>query len=173
MPPPTCSTLHHKAEEESTDEMSEDEDADDNTDDDDSSSQTSKATTTTASESHNKNGAHCNCCYCEVFGPGGQTVAPVSRNYPEMRERLRLLLSKKKRKSQQQHPPPPPPVTSHSFLFRRKFEQASEASLQELDEFTKKTIPMCTEPLFHFSPRNRVCQGHKELHPRPRLHLQI
>ena len=67
-----------------------------------------QCTTTTASESHSKNGAHCNCCYCEVFGPGGQSVAPVSRNYPEMRERLRLLLSKKKRKNQQKPPPPPP-----------------------------------------------------------------
>ena len=54
------------------------------------------------------NDYNCNCCYCEVFGPGGQSVAPVSRNYPEMRERLRLLLSKKKRKNQQKPPPPPP-----------------------------------------------------------------
>ena len=51
------------------------------------------------------NGKACTCCYCEVFGHnsgvgGGQTVAPVSRNYPEMRERLRLLLSKKKKKEQ-------------------------------------------------------------------------
>ena len=64
VPPPPCSSLQ-KANDESTDEMSEDED-----EDDDTSSETSKATTTTASESHNKNGAHCNCCYCEVFGPG-------------------------------------------------------------------------------------------------------
>lgn len=73
---------------------------------------------------------HCACCYCEVFGHGGPSVAPVSRNYPEMRERLRLLLSKKKRshRAQQQgttcpgngahHPPAPqsrvpaPPTTS-------------------------------------------------------------
>jgi len=40
---------------------------------------------------------HCACCYCEVFGHGTPSVAPVSRNYPEMRERLRLLLSKKKK----------------------------------------------------------------------------
>merc|ERR1711962_445483 len=47
---------------------------------------------------------HCACCNCEVFGHGGPSVAPVSRNYPEMRERLRLLLSKKKRshRAQQQ-----------------------------------------------------------------------
>lgn len=33
----------------------------------------------------------------QVFGHGGPSAAPVSRNYPEMRERLRLLLNKKKR----------------------------------------------------------------------------
>uniref|UniRef100_A0A1B6DDP5 FAM193 C-terminal domain-containing protein n=1 Tax=Clastoptera arizonana TaxID=38151 RepID=A0A1B6DDP5_9HEMI len=41
---------------------------------------------------------HCDCCYCEVFGHGVPSVAPVSRNYQEMRERLRLLLTKKKAK---------------------------------------------------------------------------
>ncbi|XP_058803780.1 mucin-4 [Phymastichus coffea] len=41
---------------------------------------------------------HCDCCYCEVFGHGVPSVAPVSRNYNEMRERLRQLLSKKKAK---------------------------------------------------------------------------
>jgi len=72
-----------------------------------------------SSASGDKNGdKHCACCYCEVFGHGGSGGgggAPVSRNYPEMRERLRLLLSKKKRKEggnrqqqQQQHPHPPP-----------------------------------------------------------------
>merc|ERR1711971_1111241 len=119
VPPPTCSNPNQKhnsappappvqhsskGPESDTDELSEEEDDGS----DDTCSETSKCTTTTASESHSKNGAHCNCCYCEVFGPGGQSVAPVSRNYPEMRERLRLLLSKKKRKNQQKPPPPPP-----------------------------------------------------------------
>ena len=43
----------------------------------------------------------CLCCYCEMFGHGGPSAAPVSKNYPEMRERLRLLLSKKKKNKQQ------------------------------------------------------------------------
>ena len=42
----------------------------------------------------------CLCCYCEMFGHGGPSAAPVSKNYPEMRERLRLLLSKKKKNKQ-------------------------------------------------------------------------
>merc|ERR1712223_890265 len=116
VPPPTCSTLNqnqnkphqHCTKGGHTDSDTEELSEEDDDGSDDTSSETSKATTTTASESHNKNGSHCNCCYCEVFGPGGQSVAPVSRNYPEMRERLRLLLSKKKRKNQQKPPPPPP-----------------------------------------------------------------
>jgi len=53
-------------------------------------------------ESSQSGEKHCACCYCEVFGHGGGGGAPVSRNYPEMRERLRLLLSKKKRGNRQQ-----------------------------------------------------------------------
>jgi len=96
---------------------------------DDSSPEDSCSSSTSGTDKH------CACCYCEVFGHGGPSVAPVSRNYPEMRERLRLLLSKKKRghrgnncqqpqqqqqpakqnnqqqqqqpQAQQQHPPPP------------------------------------------------------------------
>lgn len=131
VPPPACSTIKNKelpkGPDDSTDEMSDN----DEEDSDDTGSETSKATTTTASESHNKNGVHCNCCYCEVFGPGGQSVAPVSRNYPEMRERLRLLLSKKKRKGQQctqQHPPPPPPPKKQEQLQTRASSASSSAS---------------------------------------------
>lgn len=39
----------------------------------------------------------CDCCYCEVFGHGVSPVAPTSRNYAEMRKRLRQRLSKKRR----------------------------------------------------------------------------
>ncbi len=65
----------------------------------------SSASSITSHGHGSTNGKACTCCYCEVFGhnsgvSGGQTVAPVSRNYPEMRERLRLLLSKKKKKEQ-------------------------------------------------------------------------
>merc|ERR1711899_46351 len=45
----------------------------------------------------------CLCCYCEMFGHGGPSAAPVSKNYPEMRERLRLLLSKKKKSKPSPH----------------------------------------------------------------------
>lgn len=37
----------------------------------------------------------CDCCYCEVFGHGSTPVAPMSRNYQEMRERLRKRLEKR------------------------------------------------------------------------------
>ncbi|VVC32864.1 Hypothetical protein CINCED_3A003595 [Cinara cedri] len=45
----------------------------------------------------------CDCCYCEVFGHGLPSMAPVSRNYQEMRDRLRNLYLLKKAK-QNVHP---------------------------------------------------------------------
>ncbi|XP_050420616.1 uncharacterized protein LOC126833365 isoform X2 [Adelges cooleyi] len=47
----------------------------------------------------------CDCCYCEVFGHGVPSMAPVSRNYQEMRDRLRNLYLLKKAK-QNVHLPP-------------------------------------------------------------------
>nr|XP_033341608.1 uncharacterized protein LOC117229303 [Megalopta genalis] len=52
----------------------------------------------TSSSAQRDSSRHCDCCYCEVFGHGVPSVAPVSRNYNEMRERLRQLLTKKKAK---------------------------------------------------------------------------
>ncbi|XP_044003434.1 putative uncharacterized protein DDB_G0282133 isoform X2 [Aphidius gifuensis] len=52
----------------------------------------------TSSSTARDNSKHCDCCYCEVFGHGVQPAAQVSRNYHEMRERLRQLLTKKKAK---------------------------------------------------------------------------
>ncbi|KAG7200591.1 hypothetical protein KM043_001150 [Ampulex compressa] len=52
----------------------------------------------TSSSAQRDSNRHCDCCYCEVFGHGVPSVAPVSRNYNEMRERLRQLLTKKKAK---------------------------------------------------------------------------
>ncbi|KAK7873317.1 hypothetical protein R5R35_011373 [Gryllus longicercus] len=69
-------------------------DAEDSSSQDDTCSERSSSTTT----STQRDSRHCDCCYCEVFGHGVPSVAPVSRNYQEMRERLRLLLTKKKAK---------------------------------------------------------------------------
>ncbi|XP_053976246.1 uncharacterized protein LOC128875001 isoform X1 [Hylaeus volcanicus] len=52
----------------------------------------------TSSSAQRDSSRHCDCCYCEVFGHGVASVAPVSRNYNEMRERLRQLLTKKQAK---------------------------------------------------------------------------
>lgn len=75
----------------------------------------------TSSSTPRDGSRHCDCCYCEVFGHGmvhqffppppcqsfsfihdslyfQPSVAPVSRNYNEMRERLRQLLTKKRAK---------------------------------------------------------------------------
>eukprot|EP00092_Neocalanus_flemingeri_P019810 GFUD01021460.1.p1 GENE.GFUD01021460.1~~GFUD01021460.1.p1 ORF type:complete len:1720 (+),score=598.38 GFUD01021460.1:69-5228(+) len=113
---PSSSSREREEDGESTEELSED-----------SSPEDSCSSSTSGADKH------CACCYCEVFGHGGPSVAPVSRNYPEMRERLRLLLSKKKRghrgsncqapkqspqqqhqqQHQHQHPPQPHPAGHH------------------------------------------------------------
>ncbi|XP_076316871.1 protein FAM193A-like isoform X1 [Tachypleus tridentatus] len=73
---------------------------------DDSCSEQSSST----SISNHRESRVCDCCYCEVFGHGMAAMAPVSRNYPEMRERLRLKLSKRKAEngvsSKKDHPEP-------------------------------------------------------------------
>ena len=61
-----------------------------------------------------------------MFGHGGSSAAPVSKNYPEMRERLRLLLSKKNKCKQQQ-----PPQQLHKIqneTFKQKVPSASSKS---------------------------------------------
>ena len=44
----------------------------------------------------------CDCCYCEVFGHGTSNAAPTSRNFHEMRERLRRRLSKRQEQNPKQ-----------------------------------------------------------------------
>ncbi|XP_058526329.1 protein FAM193A isoform X2 [Ochotona princeps] len=61
--------------------------------DEDSCSEHSSGTSTSTNQ---KDGKYCDCCYCEFFGHGGPPAAPTSRNYAEMREKLRLRLTKRK-----------------------------------------------------------------------------
>ncbi|XP_077460453.1 protein FAM193A [Stigmatopora argus] len=77
--------------------------------DEDSCSEHSSSTSTSTNQ---KEGKYCDCCYCEFFGHGGPPAAPTSRNYAEMREKLRLRLTKRKeeqpkREEQQQQQPAP------------------------------------------------------------------
>ncbi|XP_031415327.1 protein FAM193A isoform X2 [Clupea harengus] len=65
--------------------------------DEDSCSEHSSSTSTSTNQ---KEGKYCDCCYCEFFGHGGPPAAPTSRNYAEMREKLRLRLTKRKEEQQ-------------------------------------------------------------------------
>ncbi|KAL3864296.1 hypothetical protein ACJMK2_005990 [Sinanodonta woodiana] len=58
---------------------------------DDSCSEQSSSTST----SNQKEGKYCDCCYCEFFGHTNPPMAPTSKNYHEMREKLRLRLKKR------------------------------------------------------------------------------
>lgn len=85
-------------EDEEEEEIVVDEDEEDNCDDEDDDYCSDESSTTSTSSTNNQpdNTRVCDCCYCEVFGHGVPPVAPTSRNYNEMRERLRLRLSKRR-----------------------------------------------------------------------------
>ncbi|XP_058139030.1 protein FAM193B isoform X7 [Dasypus novemcinctus] len=59
----------------------------------DSSSERSSCT---SSSTHQKDGKFCDCCYCEFFGHNAPPAAPTSRNYTEIREKLRSRLTRRK-----------------------------------------------------------------------------
>uniref|UniRef100_H3AXA1 Family with sequence similarity 193 member B n=1 Tax=Latimeria chalumnae TaxID=7897 RepID=H3AXA1_LATCH len=61
--------------------------------DEDSSSERSSCT---SSSTNQKDGKYCDCCYCEFFGHNAPPAAPTSRNYAEIREKLRTRLTKRK-----------------------------------------------------------------------------
>uniref|UniRef100_A0A8C4WVA2 Family with sequence similarity 193 member A n=1 Tax=Eptatretus burgeri TaxID=7764 RepID=A0A8C4WVA2_EPTBU len=61
--------------------------------DEDSCSDESSSTSTSTNQ---RDGKYCDCCYCEFFGHGGPPVAPTSKKYTEMREKLRLRLTKRR-----------------------------------------------------------------------------
>lgn len=81
---------------EEEDEEEEVDDEEDCCDEDDFCSDESSTTSTSTNNNQREGGRVCDCCYCEVFGHGMPAVAPTSRNYNEMRERLRMRLSKRK-----------------------------------------------------------------------------
>ncbi|XP_067106902.1 protein FAM193A isoform X1 [Osmerus mordax] len=72
--------------------------------DEDSCSEHSSSTSTSTNQ---KEGKYCDCCYCEFFGHGGPPAAPTSRNYAEMREKLRLRLTRRKEEQPKREEPPP------------------------------------------------------------------
>ncbi|XP_062942793.1 protein FAM193B isoform X7 [Cynocephalus volans] len=59
----------------------------------DSSSEQSSCT---SSSTHQRDGKFCDCCYCEFFGHNAPPAAPTSRNYTEIREKLRSRLTRRK-----------------------------------------------------------------------------
>lgn len=85
--------------------------------DEDSCSEHSSSTSTSTNQ---KEGKYCDCCYCEFFGHGGPPSAPTSRNYTEMREKLRLRLTK--RKEEQPKKPEPVPEKETGVVDHRKVE---------------------------------------------------
>lgn len=93
---PNWKSGHVYNEEDEDGDIVEDEEDDCDIEDDDYCSDESSTTSTSSTNNQPDNTRVCDCCYCEVFGNGAAPVAPTSRNYNEMRERLRLRLSKRR-----------------------------------------------------------------------------
>lgn len=93
---PDWKSGHVYNEEDEDGDIVEDEEDDCDIEDDDYCSDESSTTSTSSTNNQPDNTRVCDCCYCEVFGNGAAPVAPTSRNYNEMRERLRLRLSKRR-----------------------------------------------------------------------------
>ncbi|KAI1898044.1 hypothetical protein AGOR_G00068270, partial [Albula goreensis] len=78
--------------------------------DEDSSSERSSCA---SSSTNQKDGKYCDCCYCEFFGHNAPPAAPTSRNYAEIREKLRSRLTRRKEELPQRQdsdPAPPGPI---------------------------------------------------------------
>uniref|UniRef100_A0A914UN23 Uncharacterized protein n=1 Tax=Plectus sambesii TaxID=2011161 RepID=A0A914UN23_9BILA len=70
--------------------------AGDDTEDDDEEEDDDEDSWSGSSERSGKDGRHCDCCYCEMFGHGGgQEGKGACGRAPQIRERLRLKLKRK------------------------------------------------------------------------------
>ncbi|XP_053507201.1 protein FAM193B isoform X1 [Ictalurus furcatus] len=65
----------------------------DEMEDEDSGSERSSCA---SSSTNQRDGKYCDCCYCEFFGHNAPPAAPTSRNYAEIREKLRSRLTRRK-----------------------------------------------------------------------------
>ncbi|KAI1303190.1 Uncharacterized protein HDE_02338 [Halotydeus destructor] len=119
-----------------TDEEDDDEDIDDE-EDEDSCSDHSSTTSTSTTNNQRDGGRVCDCCYCEVFGHGMPAVAPTSRNYNEMRERLRMRLSKRKAEKngcENHHGPQQQVHSPTTTMLKKRTENSEVGDNRDLEE---------------------------------------
>lgn len=112
----------------------------------DSVSDSCSEQSSTTSSSNQKEGKYCDCCYCEFFGHGNPPVAPTSKNYAEMRDRLRLRLKKKNEAKQECHKetcankreiPKLEPDACTSFVTNHEEDSKDPMELKGLDELIR------------------------------------
>ncbi|XP_033757581.1 protein FAM193A-like [Pecten maximus] len=112
----------------------------------DSVSDSCSEQSSTTSSSNQKEGKYCDCCYCEFFGHGNPPVAPTSKNYAEMRDRLRLRLKKKNEAKQDCHKdtcankreiPKLEPDACTSFVTNHEDDSKDPMELKGLDELIR------------------------------------
>ncbi|XP_014249897.1 protein FAM193A-like isoform X2 [Cimex lectularius] len=111
------------------------------------------------SDTSDTDSRHCDCYYCEVFGHGLPATAPMSRNYKEMRERLRLLLNKKKSKCRSTTVPTLANNTMPQAQPKRHQNggppsQEKPQKLQKSDKSTATPIKAPPPPVVEHDPRD-------------------
>ena len=116
-----------------------DDEEDEEEDDDSCSDQSSTTSTSTSNNQRGEGGRVCDCCYCEVFGHGMPAVAPTSRNYNEMRERLRMRLSKRKAEKCEKNSTQNGIAIENSCKSKDQIEKEDERDLEELINFINGT----------------------------------
>uniref|UniRef100_A0A8C7XEA5 Family with sequence similarity 193 member B n=1 Tax=Oryzias sinensis TaxID=183150 RepID=A0A8C7XEA5_9TELE len=134
--------------------------------DEDSSSERSSCA---SSSTNQKDGKYCDCCYCEFFGHNAPPAAPTSRNYAEIREKLRSRLTRRKEELPQRqdsdltaagiidnrdvdelldfiNSSEPKPVNSAKAAKRARHKQKKKEKAQQCSTGTADGEPHCGPP---------------------------
>uniref|UniRef100_A0A3B3BR83 Family with sequence similarity 193 member B n=1 Tax=Oryzias melastigma TaxID=30732 RepID=A0A3B3BR83_ORYME len=134
--------------------------------DEDSSSERSSCA---SSSTNQKDGKYCDCCYCEFFGHNAPPAAPTSRNYAEIREKLRSRLTRRKEELPQRqdsdltaagiidnrdvdelldfiNSSEPKPVNSAKAAKRARHKQKKKEKAQQCSTGAAGTEPHCGPP---------------------------
>ncbi|XP_034543276.1 protein FAM193A isoform X8 [Notolabrus celidotus] len=126
--------------------------------DEDSCSEHSSSTSTSTNQ---KEGKYCDCCYCEFFGHGGPPAAPTSRNYAEMREKLRLRLTKRKEEQ--------PKREEHQPVIERDTGVEDHRRVEDLLQFINSAD---NKPASSSKAAKRARHKQKKMEEKARLELE-
>lgn len=119
----------------------------------------SEKSSSTSNSTNQKEGKYCDCCYCEFFGHGNPPMAPTSKNYAEMRDKLRLRLKKKNDKktevtdSDDKHTPVTPDTNELNQRNIKLFKSVLQNEIKSEDAVASSVA--CRKSRFEMSEMSR------------------